>query len=43
MIKLTAHLGFNPIRFHSPYRCLLPPPSFKIAEDNYVFTVGESG
>lgn len=34
MIKLTAHLGLNPLRHHQPIRCILA---------DYLYSVGESG
>ena len=42
MIKLTAHLGSNPLRFHKPIRCITPPPTLT-SQQNYIYSVGESG
>ena len=43
MIKLTAHLGSNPLRFHKPTRCISPPIGSLTAQKNYVYSIGESG
>lgn len=35
MLKLTAQLGSNPLRYHNPARCK--------SSANYLLTVGENG
>jgi hypothetical protein len=35
MLKLTAQMGSNPLRYHIPVRCK--------STNNYLLTIGENG